>query len=380
MRIALTKLGLLAVTCASTLALAQNCPTRDSWPTGDWPQNPVDATAKATQIKALEDYAFTLTGKDSERLGLRTESLLLIKNGTIVYERYARGFDETKRHLSWSVAKSFSSALVGIAVKEGSLGLADSICTHLPEYEGTPQCAITVKDAITFGTGLGWQEEYEHGDYQVSSVISMLFGSGHQDQLKHILTHKLVAEPGKRWNYSTGDAALASALAKRALSKQHGQDAFWKVLLDPIGMNRAVFEEDVKGSPLGGSHVFATPRDFAKFGYLYLNDGCWNGQRILPEGWVASSTAPSDVFVGYAAETEKEPSGYMWWLNRAVPEKNNPLPWADVPGDAYAAIGHWGQFIIVVPSEDIVVVRTGDDREDGVDVNELAKLSLAVAR
>jgi CubicO group peptidase (beta-lactamase class C family) len=152
-----------------SIALAQTCPTRASWPTEEWPRNPVNTTAKAAEIKALEDYAFTLVGKDSERLGYRTEGLVIIKNGAIIYERYGRGFDETKRHLSWSVAKSFSSALVGIAVKQGALRLEDSICEHLSEYQGTPQCAITVKDAITFGTALGWQEEYEDQSYQVSS-------------------------------------------------------------------------------------------------------------------------------------------------------------------------------------------------------------------
>ena len=369
---------LVALTLSSSLALAQNCPTRPTWPTTEWPKNL--AAGKETQIKALEDFAFTLTGKDSERLGYRTEGLVIIKNGAIVYERYARGFDETKRHLSWSVAKSISSALVGVAVKQGVLELDDGICQYLSEFEGSPQCAITVKDAITFGTALGWQEEYEDQSYQVSSVISMLFGSGHRDQLKHILTHKLVAEPGKRWSYSTGDAELASALAKRALAKGLGKDVFWKLLFDPIGMPRATFEEDAKGTPLGGSMVWATPRDFAKFGYLFLNDGCWAGERILPEGWVAASTTPSDVFVATAPDDEKTPSGYSWWLNRPVPSQNKPMPWPDIPEDTYAALGHWGQRIIVVPSQDVIVVRVGDDRDGSIDVNELAKLSLAVTR
>ncbi len=364
----------------TTLVLAQNCPTRASWPTVEWPQNPVDTTAKATQIKALEDFAFTLVGEDKERLGFRTEGLVIIKNGAIMYERYARGFDETKRHLSWSVAKSFSSALIGVGVYEHALELDDSICQHLPEFQGTPQCAITVKNAITFGTALGWQEEYENQSYQVSSVISMLFGSGHKDQLKHILTHKLVAEPGKRWSYSTGDAELAAAVAKRALIRGHGKDSFWTLMFDKIGMSRATFEDDEKGTPLGGSMVFATPRDFAKFGFLFMNDGCWNGERILPEGWVTESTTPSQLFIDSAPESETTPSGYAWWLNRAIRSKNKPLPWPDVPADAYAALGHWGQRIIVIPSEDVIVVRTGDDRVESIDVNELTKLSLAVVR
>jgi CubicO group peptidase (beta-lactamase class C family) len=371
---------LLAAAALSSAAFAQTCPTRASWPTESWPVNLVDANAKAAQIKALEDYGFTLTGEDKERKGFRTNSWVIIKNGVIVYEKYARGFDESKKHLSWSVAKSYSSALVGVAVKEGLLSLDESVCTYLPEYAGTPQCAIKVKDAITFGTGLQWQEEYEDQSYQVSSVIAMLFGVGHKDQLKHIITHKLVAEPGTRWSYSTGDAHLAAAVAKAALVPTHGKDAFWKLLFDPIGAGKTAFEEDARGTPLGGSMVYATARDFAKFGYLFLNDGCWNGTRVVPEGWVAASTKPSDVYVSGSPEDEKSPSGYAWWLNAAVPQKNQPKPWPDAPDDAYAAQGHWGQRIVVIPSEDVVIVRTGDDREGSMPVNEIIKFSLPVAR
>ncbi|HEY1089151.1 MAG TPA: serine hydrolase, partial [Archangium sp.] len=313
---------LLAATALSSAAFAQNCPTRASWPTESWPVNLVDATAKAAEIKALEDYGFTLVGEDKERKGFRTNSWVIIKNGVIVYEKYARGFDETKKHLSWSVAKSYSSALIGVAVKEGLVSLDESVCTYLKDYEGTPQCAIKVKDPITFGTGLQWQEEYEDQSYQVSSVIAMLFGVGHRDQLKHIITHKLVAEPGTRWSYSTGDAHLAGALAKRALTEAHGKEAFWKLLVDPIGAGKTTFEEDARGTPLGGSMVYATARDFARFGFLFLNDGCWADQRLLPEGWVAASTTPSEVYVTGSPADEKSPSGYSWWLNRAIPSKS----------------------------------------------------------
>jgi CubicO group peptidase (beta-lactamase class C family) len=370
---------LVALTVLSSVAFAQTCPTRASWPTTDWPESLV--TGKDTQIAALEKYAFTLTGKDADREGLRTESVLIIKSGTIIYEKYAHGFSKDNRHLSWSVAKSYSSALMGVAVKEGVVDLNASICNYLPEYKGKAVCAIRVIDTITFAPAMRWQEGYEHASYQTSSVISMLFGEGHRDQLAFILGHDMIGEPGKHWMYSTGTAELASAIAQRALEPIHGRDAFWKLFFNPIGSGNAIFEYDASGTPLGGSMVFATSRDYAKFGYLYLNDGCWDGARVVPEGWVASSTKPSDPFINYADPSEDTPSGYMWWLNAARPP---PLPrerpWPDVPADAFFANGHWGQYIIVIPSLDLVIVRTGDDRNDNVDLNQFAKLAIEVAQ
>lgn len=360
-------------------ALAQStCPAQTVWPDGDWQTETL--TGKDAQIAALEQFAFTITGGLYERKGLHTNGLVVIHHGKLVYEKYARGFTADNRHITWSVAKSFSSALIGIAVREGLVSLDDSICTHLPEYAGKDVCSITVKDAITFATGLDWVEDYENGNYQTSSVLSMLFGVGHVDQLEHILTHRFATKPGQQWRYSTGDAELASAVAKRALATKYGADAFWKVLFDPIGMRNVVVEEDVKGTPLGGSCIYATPREFAKFGYLFLNDGCWNGQRLLPQGWVTSSTTVSDAFATFADPSEDVTSGYMWWLARGVPARDLPSGWPDVPEDTYAAQGHWGQRIIVVPSEDLVVVRVGDDREAAMSTNELVKLVLEVVR
>lgn len=372
----------------ATAAVA-DCPTRPSWPTKEWPVDLVDATAKADAIKTLETELFTLTGEDDQRKGLRTDGFVIIKHGKIVYEKYARGFDATKRHLSWSVAKSLSSTLVGVAVKQGALKLDDSICRYLSGYSGDV-CNIRVLDTITFGTGLRWQEGYEHETYQTSSVISMLFGAGRGDMVRFVLDHEREKAPGTRWMYSTGDATLSATIARRALAAKFGQDAFWTLLFDKIGMNGATFEHDDVGNVLGGSHAFATPRDFARLGYLMLNDGCWDGERILPEGWVKAATTPSDLFVQSAPEGEDTPSGYAWWLNRPVPELKDaagavvrpaqPKPWPEVPGDAYGANGHWGQFIWVVPSEDVVIVRTGDDRNGYLKQGKAIAWALEVAR
>ncbi len=364
----------------SGAALAAPCTerARTPWPTVDWSEELVDPVAKAAPLKALEDYLFTLTGTDAERKGLRTDGLVIIHNGALVYERYARGFDATKRHISWSVAKSVSSTLIGVAVQQGALTLEDSICDHLP---GAPAsaCEIQVKHLLTFGSGLHWQEAYEHSGYQASSVISMLFGEGHRDQVGFALGHKVDAAPGSKFVYSTGEAHVLATVARNALAKAHGKDAFWTLLFEKIGMKRVVMEEDPKGGVLGGAFLYATPRDYAKLGYLMQNDGCWDGQRVLPEGWVQAATTPSPTFLA-DPKGKSTPAGYMWWLNRPIPEHGIEKPWKDAPEDTFVADGHWGQYIIVIPSQGLVIVRTGDDRAADAPQNELIKRVMEVVR
>jgi CubicO group peptidase (beta-lactamase class C family) len=358
--------------------LTAACPTRASWPTTDWPSD-IDrvAAAKATEIGALETYAFTLTGADGDRVGLRTDSVLIIKGGNLIYERYGRGYGPTNRHISWSVAKSFSTMMAGVAVNKGVLSVSDSISKYLTVRDDLKP--ITVQHLMEFGSGMHWQEGYEKDPYQTSSVISMLFGVGHQDMVSFVLAEKKEAEPGTVFEYSTGEATLVSSIANNAAQPTLGKDWMWTELFNKTGMGGVIFQGDTKLNPSGGSYIFATPRDFARFGYLYLNDGCWDGERLLPDGWVKSSTTMSDTFKVGAADSETEPNGWMWWLNQ-VPPKIGMKPWPDVPDDAFAAEGHWGQFVIVVPSLDVVIVRTADDRDEGLDLNAFIKLCLEVAK
>jgi len=212
-------------------------------------------------------------------------------------------------------------------------------------------------------------------------VLAMLYGVGRKDAVGFITSHRLRDAPGTSWDYSTGDATLLAAVIAAAMRPGFGEDHAHDTLFTPIGMQSAVLERDPRGNPYGGSYLFATLQDMARFGYLYLNDGCWDGQRLLPDGWVASSTVVAPAFRSNPIRKEAEPNGWLWWLNQAVPEQGiATLPWPDVPGDAYAALGHWGQKIAVVPSQDLVVVRTGDDRNASMDTNRLISLSMEVAR
>lgn len=376
--------ALVAIAAGQAAPARAACPTRDSWPTDAWPNATAQVAAqRQAEIAALEAYAFTLTGQDRDREGIRTDGLVIVKGGTIVYERYARGWDATKPHLTWSVTKSVTSALVGVAKHLGVVDVDDKISRYVTVSNKDPRVSdITIRHLLEFSSGFDWAETYEHATYQASSVLALLYGVGRRDAVKFITSHPLRDDPGTSWDYSTGDSTLLGSVITAAMTPRFGEAYAVDRLFAPIGMKSAVLERDAKGNPYGGSYLYATPQDMARFGYLYLNDGCWNGTRLLPEGWVAASTTVvAPTFRTKPIHLEEEPAGWQWWLNRPVPEQGmNQLPWPDAPGDAYAAEGHWGQRIFVIPSEDLVIVRTGDDRNASTEENSLISLSMAVAR
>ena len=152
----------------------------------------------------------------------------------------------------------------------------------------------------------------------------------------------------------------------------------WKKLFNVLGMKNVVWERDAAGTFVGSSYVFSTPRDMARFGYFFLNDGIWENRRILPAGWVSYSTAITPAYYttkDLSDDEKNDPTyGALWWLNRDVPEMNKKRVYPDVPEDCFMAMGHWGQFIFIIPSLDIVVVYTGDNRDKTFKVNTFLKL------
>lgn len=384
------RLLLSLCTVASLLAgreAVAACPPGVTWPEPDWPEAPVSGAAAS----ALDDYLFTLTGRDEDRLGIRTDGVVVVHRGRIIYERYARGYTRHNRHLAWSVSKSFLNAMVGVAVGRGALTLDDSICDHYPA--GDELCDITVGDLLDWGSGIDWNEGYEDDPYYLSSVIAMLYGVGSGDMAAFVASHGLRDKPGTIYRYSSGDTVLLSAVLAGALGGPHGApgleglaaDYPWEFIFDPIGMQSAMFERDLAGTYVGSSYVYATPRDLARFGYLFLHDGCWDGAQIVPEGWVAASTQPNPTFqVGesyehFLRDNDAVP-GRHWWLNLPLPDLARDSRWPAAPPDTFAALGHWGQTIFIIPSADLVLVRVADDRKVGVlDRDHYLGLALALA-
>jgi CubicO group peptidase (beta-lactamase class C family) len=307
--------------------------------------NPYDPAAVAPdQPPAVRDaleHAFGTDVAAPDRAALGTRGVVVLKDGRIVAERYAEGFGPRTRQLGWSMTKSVTDLLVGRLVQEGRVSLDDD---HLrPEWAGDRRAAITVRQLLQMTSGLEWDETYALG----TPITRMLYLE--PDMGAYVAARPLAHDPGTHLQYSSGSTTLLCAvLAERTgLGANLPRD----LLFAPLGLGSAVLEPDAAGTPVCSSYLWATPRDWAAVGQFALDDGVWNGARLLPEGWMAAATEPVDV-----ASDESAPYASGWWPNQGP---DRALVDSGLPADAYFAKGHDGQWTIVVPSERLVVVRLG---------------------
>jgi len=296
------------------------------WPTKDWPRGAPPRDFREPQ------------GVD---MGA-THALVVIWRGRLVYERYGPAHGPDSTLISWSVAKSFLHALVGIGVREGKLDPAARAGVPQWQSPGDARAAITLDQLLRMSSGLFWREDYV--DSQQSDVIEMLFGEGKDDVAEFAAHYPLAHPPGSAWCYSSGTSNLVSAIAGRALGGSGAaRECLRRELFARLGMASATVRSDTSGTWIGSSFVFATARDFARFGLLYLRDGVWEGERVLPEGWADHARR---VTPGSAGEY-----GAHWWL---PPMGEGML----------SANGYQGQYVFVAPARDVVAVRLGESTAD----------------
>ena len=326
----------------STLELAEEIP----WPLGDGgvtgePGEDVDVE----RLNAALGYAFEEPSGGPAR---RTRAVIVVHRGEIIAERYAAGFSRASRLEGWSMTKSVLSALVGIRIGQGKLALDQD---HLlPEWSGTedPRSAITVDHLLRMSSGLEWHETYADPS---AGPAQMLFVA--PDAAAFAARERLSDEPDTRWSYSSGTSNILSAVLRNSFEKDADYHAFpRRALFDRIGMRSAVMEADPAGNFVGSSFCFATARDWARFGLLYLGDGVFAGQRVLPEGWVDLSREPTP-------SSKRGRYGRHWWLNAGPPGAPDRRPFPELPADIFRAEGFEGQTVAVVPSLELVVVRLG---------------------
>lgn len=314
------------------------------WPVLHWPMGNLPTHMDRIRFDHLLEEGFA--AKSNDPLG-ETHALVIIHQGRLVYERYNEGFGADVTCPSWSKAKSITQALVGILVGDGLIDVyARADC---PEWRdpADPRHSITLDQLLRMSSGLQFGEDYD--SQHPSDVIEMLWGRGKQDVAHFAASFPLAHEPGTFFNYSSGTSNIVSRCAAQALKKYGSAfDAFMhERLFDPLGMTSAKPKFDKAGTFIGSSFCFATPRDFAKFGLLYLRDGIWNDKRLLPEGWVDYARTPTWQQAGCV----DDPFGAHWWIGIAGP-------------GSFSANGYEGQYTVVIPDLDAVIVRLGKTSGD----------------
>jgi CubicO group peptidase (beta-lactamase class C family) len=312
-------------------------PPDTPWPTVEWPVGSIDdlAGVDAAAVRA----ALAEIRDTPPELGV-TVATLVIHRGRLVAEQYGDGpdgpVDAATTLISWSMAKSITQTLFGVLIADGLLD-RDAIDepAPVPEFAGTDKAAITIAQLLAMRSGLEFVEDYV--DDAVSHCLEMLFGAGASDHAHYAASLPLQHPPGEVWNYSSGTSNILARIAGDVIRGNIRERLF-----ERIGMTTAEPKFDAAGNFVGSSYVYATARDFARFGYLYLRDGVWDGDRVVPEGWVdeartVRSIDPDPPHYGY---------GDHWWI------------WRDQPGSV-AAHGYEGQYVVVVPERELVVVHLG---------------------
>ena len=280
-------------------------------------------------------------------------AFVVLHEGKVVAERYREGLGAQTRLLSWSMAKSFTNALAGVMYGDG---LVDVFApTGIPEWQGDERAAITLNDLMQMQSGLQWNEDYGNR----SDVNLMLHRE--KDMGLFAIDKPLEHKPGTFWYYSSGSTNIVMRyLRGKFASDKEFLTYYRERVFAPLGIRNAVFEPDMSGTPVGSSYLYITAREFASFGQLYLDDGVFQGRRILPEGWVEYSVTP--------ASASNDGYGAFFWLNK-------DKFWPDIPEDMFNCQGHDGQEIFIIPSKDLVVVVLGYSPKPDrvVDWNALVK-------
>ena len=319
------------------------------YPMPDWPKG------------APEAFGLSTTGLDAAASVAEANQsfcLLVIRHGVLVYERYMNGADATTQSPSWSIAKSYASTLVGIALDRGDLpGLDTSVSEYVPEWKADGRAAITIRNLVSMTSGLKWDPVE---DYVGLATLAT-------DDTSYAIARPLANPPGSTWTYDNGTVQILDRVFRVATGssiEQYAQLHLWSKL----GSN-ATWKHDPSGNPTVYANVLATCRDHARLGYLYLHGGVWAGVQVVSPAWVAAALTPS--------QTMNRAYCSLWWLNAETPAIDAMgVPWQGrmvsfAPTDLFAARGFGNQFVDVIPSLDMMVVRFGQDPLGTFDIAKL---------
>lgn len=331
-------------------------------------------------VKSAEELAYISEASPIDRVRLdraisplfddpamsETRALLVMHRGEIIAERYGEGYDEDTRFISWSMAKSFTGALIGFMVGDGRLVLDDPAPVPAWQRSGDPRGDITLRHLLHMSSGL---QHTEVGPEDGKTIFEadtqrMLFLDGADDMSGYAEARTMEAAAGEKFEYSTATSVILADIITRTLTDSKDpkvrRDAAMRFirgrLLEPLGMESTFVEFDANGTMVGGSIIQATARDYAKFGEFLRHNGTRKGAQHLPVSWVKfmKTSSPNDPAYG----------GHIW-LNKKRPEGRNQVLFPDNgPDTIFAALGHLGQQIVVSPEQKLTIVRLGKTQDD----------------
>lgn len=328
---------------ARGLAIMTSADPETLWPEGE--RVDLGAAVDGVDRTALDAAVAGAFAEPDPAHPRNTRALVVVYRGRIVAERYAPGFAAAMPLVGWSMTKGALNALIGMRVKDGKLAVADRAL--MPEWRGEDdeRRDISLDDLLRMSSGLAFDENY---DDPLADVTVMLFARG--DMANFAAGKKLAYPPATHWAYASGTSIIISRILRATFASEEDYLRYPRErLFGPLFMRSAVIAPDVSGTLVGSSLLYASARDFARLGLLYLQDGVWQGQRLLPEGWLAYTLTP----------TKDEPDrsyGAHMWLKLPQSDGYGEPP---MPEDAFYFLGHDEQIVAIVPSRDLVIVRLG---------------------
>jgi CubicO group peptidase (beta-lactamase class C family) len=338
-------LALLVVRLATSATAEEPRPAVPAWPTRDWPRSePAAQGLDAARLARLVELI-----RANERYpGLH--ALLIVRNGQLVVEEYFAGWTADRLHMQQSVTKSFTSALVGIAIAQGAIAGVDAkVLDFFPgvtvQNLDDRKRAMKLEDLLTMRSGTDYHERGPDSPHFTLNAMS-----GGWDRF--VLDRPMVRQPGTHFSYDSGAVILTSAILKRTTGF-HADEYAVPHLFRPLGIERAEWIKNREGHPHTGGGLSLRPQDMAKLGLLYLRDGRWEERQVVPAEWVRASFS-RHVELGHGETTGY---GYWWWISRPDPQGDGRTP-------IYSARGAFAQYIFIVPEHDMVVVVTGNTRDD----------------
>ncbi|MCF8060162.1 MAG: beta-lactamase family protein [Bacteriovoracaceae bacterium] len=334
----------------------------DYWPTKSWRKKSLEeAGFDRAKFQKLLDYVWEDEGNH------KSDAYVVIKDGYVVYEGYDRGYNPKKKHMFWSFSKSLTSTVIGAAIQQGHLTLQTKVKDFYPEMDREKARDVTLRHVLNMSSGFKFYEENPINIALSDSIFVYYSKDAYKDVALKVAKTEMKFAPDEQFNYGTHEPMLAMGILKKAINNISIYENFpWDALFTPLNMSSVVYERDQSKTFLGGSGGWGVAKDYAKLGFLMLNNGVWEGKRILPEWWSNFATrtvAPALVKRESEEGQERlnvESYGAYWWLNKKL-KMNKQRPYPNAPDDLYQAMGFRGQTMGVIPSKGLIIVRMGSD-------------------